>query len=345
MEGWIKLHRKILDSPLWKDCNNTQRTIMIYLLLKANHRPDRWIFKGEKIEVDAGEFITSANTIMNDLGCSRQEVRTALAKFERYGFCNQVSTTKPTKLSTKLKIAKWKQYQDVDPCGKLEPNQVTNQVLTKFQPSPNQVTTTNKNVRIKELNNINNKECVSNINNNINARTRYYSNNLDENEVIHSDKSEIINDKKTYPQVQNGVKKEDFYKKVNARLLGKENLPTQAQMNLINELMEELRDIKAFIKIVDYVTLAFKYPSYKNLKTIASEVEREFSLTVEGVDEFLEARNNRRKNQMQNKQIPKARSRPNNQNFKQDTYRKMTQKEAEQIMRKNNPALKKKKEK
>mgnify|MGYP003290536754 CR=1 FL=1 len=53
MEGWIKLHRKILDNPIiFKD--KDYLAIWIYLLLNATHKEIPALFKGKKIILQKG---------------------------------------------------------------------------------------------------------------------------------------------------------------------------------------------------------------------------------------------------------------------------------------------------
>lgn len=53
-EGWIKLHRKILKSAIWKDCTPVQKTIMVTLLLMANGTSSSWVYDGERHECEPG---------------------------------------------------------------------------------------------------------------------------------------------------------------------------------------------------------------------------------------------------------------------------------------------------
>ena len=58
-QGWIKLHRKILDSAIWLDplCLKA----FLWLLLSANHKPRKIYIRNIRAEitVEAGEIITS----------------------------------------------------------------------------------------------------------------------------------------------------------------------------------------------------------------------------------------------------------------------------------------------
>lgn len=137
-QGWIKLHRKIKESPLYKDLNSKQRDILINLLLEVNHKSKKWIFKGEEFEVKAGQMITSLESIANM--CAKdvtvQNVRTCLLKLEKYGFL----TNKSTNQNRLITIVNWALYQNEE-----EKQQANQQAVNKQL-------TTNKNVRMKEDN-------------------------------------------------------------------------------------------------------------------------------------------------------------------------------------------------
>ncbi len=121
-QGWIKLHRKIRDNPLYKDCNAKQRDILINLLLMVNYTSNKWIYKGEEFEIKPGQLITSLDTIANSCAkdVSVQNVRTALLKFEKYGFLTNKSTNK----NRLITIVNWEVYQEE------YKNQQTNQQAT-----------------------------------------------------------------------------------------------------------------------------------------------------------------------------------------------------------------------
>jgi len=133
--GWVKLHRQLLDKPIWQCSTLEQRVILIVLLLMANHKENEWAWEGKKFNVKAGQFITSANSIAKNCGegVSRQNIRTALDKFERYEFLTKEST----KTGMLITIANWSFYQSND-------EDVTKS-LTVNQPTANQQLTTNKN--------------------------------------------------------------------------------------------------------------------------------------------------------------------------------------------------------
>src|SRR5690554_4820072 len=62
-KGWIKLHRIIKEKPIWLASTPEQKTILITILLMANHEENEWEWKGEKFKVLPGQFVTSLESI------------------------------------------------------------------------------------------------------------------------------------------------------------------------------------------------------------------------------------------------------------------------------------------
>lgn len=151
--GWIKLHRKILNSALWKNCNANQKVVLITLLLMADFEENAWIYKNEEYKTGPGEFITSLQSISELSGCTVQVVRTCLLKFEKYDFLTNKSTNK----NRLIKIENWTQYQYKDD----EINKDINKRLTSNEQAANKQLTTNKNIRNKESKNIRNNTLSS----------------------------------------------------------------------------------------------------------------------------------------------------------------------------------------
>jgi hypothetical protein len=138
-EGWFKIHRCLFKKAIWLNSNPEQKVILIAFLGLANHEGKEWEWKGKQFKAEAGQFVTSANSIMSKsgIGISRQNVRTALIKFKKYGFL----TYESTKTGILISIVNWGTYQG----EKTIVNQAVNQNLTIISPTYNQHLTTNKN--------------------------------------------------------------------------------------------------------------------------------------------------------------------------------------------------------
>lgn len=110
MSGWIKVHREIIEKPIWIESTPEQKTILITLLMMANHQEKLWEWKGEKYKVKPGQFITSLDSIVQKAGngISIKNARTALKRFEKYGFLANESTNK----NRLITIVNWGFYQD-----------------------------------------------------------------------------------------------------------------------------------------------------------------------------------------------------------------------------------------
>jgi len=160
--GWIKLHRRIQKSDVYKTLNAVQRDVMIQCLLLANHEPHSWEWQDKIYEVVEGEFITSLKSLKKVCakGVSVQNIRTSLDKLEKWSFL----TNKSTKTGRLIKIVNWAKYQSKD----TKTNKVTNKQLTKNQQSTNKALTTNK----KDKNDKESKEVYASYKEKINESSR-----------------------------------------------------------------------------------------------------------------------------------------------------------------------------
>jgi hypothetical protein len=129
MEGWIKLHRQIIEWEWFSDTNTFR--VFLQLLLKANHKEKK--YRGMVLKV--GTIITSREILAFETRLSIQQVRTALDKLKS---TNEI-TIKTSSQGTIIEVVNYAKYQ-----------LVTNEVTIK-EPTSNQQVTTNKNEK-KEKN-------------------------------------------------------------------------------------------------------------------------------------------------------------------------------------------------
>lgn len=123
MNGYIKLHRKMLDWEWYKDSNT--KSLFLHLLLTAAHEPVRY---GD-IELQPGQVITSIRQLAADTGLSVQNVRTALKKLQ----LTQELTQQLTQQQTLLTVENWGFYQCKNSSLTQEVTQELTQQLTQFQ--------------------------------------------------------------------------------------------------------------------------------------------------------------------------------------------------------------------
>lgn len=148
MNGWIKLHRKLLDNPIiMKDSDHL--AVWMYLLLNATHAEYPALFRGEKIMLMPGQLITGRKSIAASLSINESKVRRVLDCFEND---QQISRQKSNKNSL-ISIVNWDKYQCFD--------QQNDQQVTNNRPTTDQQVTTNKKIKNdKKVKNDKKKESV-----------------------------------------------------------------------------------------------------------------------------------------------------------------------------------------
>ena len=133
MEGWVKLHRRLLKHWVWK--NEKYLKAWIYCLFRANHTMNK-ILIGSHLEImERGQFITSIGNFSKDTGLTDQGVRTFWKLLE----ADEMISRKSTSNSTKITICNYDAYQIVQ--------QTNNKPVTNEQQTSNKPVTTDKNVK------------------------------------------------------------------------------------------------------------------------------------------------------------------------------------------------------
>ena len=134
MEGWIKIHRKILENPIV--CKDSETlSIWVYLLLNATHKEMPALFKGKKITLKKGQLITGILSISKRLKINKDKIQRTLKCFEIDKQIEQ-QTSNQNRLIT---IVNWNEYQEID-------NQNDKQMINKRETNDKQLIT-NKNVK------------------------------------------------------------------------------------------------------------------------------------------------------------------------------------------------------
>lgn len=80
--GWIKLHRKIQDHPLYYAEPLTKMGAWIDMLLLANHAPKTIYVRGNEVVINRGQFAYSEMTLSAKWGWSRNKLRRFLNRLE-----------------------------------------------------------------------------------------------------------------------------------------------------------------------------------------------------------------------------------------------------------------------
>ena len=107
--GWIKLHRKILDNPLSK--KPSWAWLWVILLLLANHNEENsFIWKGERLTQKRGQFITGRKKLKEITGIPETTIEGILDYLESQHQIRQQKTS-GYRLIT---ILNWETYQNSD---------------------------------------------------------------------------------------------------------------------------------------------------------------------------------------------------------------------------------------
>lgn len=132
MSSWIKLHRKIIYNPIFKNSELFQ--LYSYCLLRAGYEENE-VFEGDNIiKLEKGQFVTGRNKLSEALGQNSSTIYKRLKKLEKLGYIELKSNNK----NTLITVANWELYQ-------VKEQQSNNKVTTKEQQS-----NTNKNSKNKK---------------------------------------------------------------------------------------------------------------------------------------------------------------------------------------------------
>lgn len=105
--GWVKLHRKMLDNPIiMKDAEHL--AVWMYLLLNATHSEYPALFKGKKITLRPGQLITGRKSIAGVLDVSESKVTRILNAFESEQQIEQQTSNQ----NSLITILNWNRYQE-----------------------------------------------------------------------------------------------------------------------------------------------------------------------------------------------------------------------------------------
>jgi len=126
--GWIKLHRKMLEWE-WYNDSNTFR-LFIHLLLLANHEKKRW----RGIEINRGELVTGRKKLAKELMLSERKIRTSLMRLKS---TNEIAIKTTNKYSI-ISICNYSTYQTKDNAKRPAERPTSS-------PTSDQQVTTNKN--------------------------------------------------------------------------------------------------------------------------------------------------------------------------------------------------------
>lgn len=142
MEGWIKLHRKLLQSSLFNTSDAHLLQLFIFLLLSVNHEEKKIILNGEEIIVKKGQGVFGIKSIVFALTKCKYEKTNLFSKYKTLYYRKlkileklEILNIKSTNKYSLITINNWEQYQSFE-----------EQVKNKRKTNEKQMNT-NKNVK------------------------------------------------------------------------------------------------------------------------------------------------------------------------------------------------------
>lgn len=110
MSGWIKLHRKITDNPLYFSEPFTRSMAWVDMLLIANHTDNFFFKRGIRVDIKTGQIGYDLDTLGKRWKWSRGKVERFLQMLEK----DEQIVRQKTNVTTLISIVNYKEYQTDD---------------------------------------------------------------------------------------------------------------------------------------------------------------------------------------------------------------------------------------
>lgn len=107
-KGWIKLHRKLMDNPIFDNPNLLR--VWLWCLLKASHDHHQQMVGLQVVDLEPGRFVTGRFKGANELGINPSTFYKYLKILEEMQMINLKSNNKMTIVT----IENWRKYQTGD---------------------------------------------------------------------------------------------------------------------------------------------------------------------------------------------------------------------------------------
>ena len=92
MEGYIKLWRKMMLTSFYKDSHAYH--LATHLIMKANHKDNRFVFNNKEVTIKRGQMITGRNKLSEETGMTSSMIHRKLTLFKNVGFITVKSNNK-----------------------------------------------------------------------------------------------------------------------------------------------------------------------------------------------------------------------------------------------------------
>lgn len=155
MDGWIKLHRSLLESAAFQDPEVLK--VWIYILLSACHKNQEIIYNGNVISLKSGQLLTGRKKIAKDTNLKENRAYRALKILQKLGNID----IKPNNKFSLVTVIKWDFFQS--DFEKVNSKPTTNQQQTNSKLTADQQQTNSKRTQYKNVKNVNNEKNEKNI--------------------------------------------------------------------------------------------------------------------------------------------------------------------------------------
>lgn len=133
MQGWVKVHRKMLHSDIFQ--NEKLLKVFMYCLLKATHKERKQLIGLQTVELEPGQFVFGRKKASEELNMNESTVY----KYMKFLESQKTITMNSNNKFTIVTVGKWHDYQALDTESEQQNN---NKITTKEQQN-----NTNKNVK------------------------------------------------------------------------------------------------------------------------------------------------------------------------------------------------------
>ncbi|MBW0727608.1 DnaD domain protein [Staphylococcus aureus] len=140
MTGWIKLHRKLLDSPIFQ--NEKLFKVFAYCLMKASHKDHTQLVGRRVVELEKGQFVFGRKRASEELRLKESTVRDYIKLLENLG---TIVVKSDNKFSV-ITVVNWAIYQSMEENSDNKSTTNQQQMDNKSTTNQQQINT-NKNVK------------------------------------------------------------------------------------------------------------------------------------------------------------------------------------------------------
>ncbi|MCP4899784.1 MAG: hypothetical protein GY906_22690 [bacterium] len=108
--GYIRIHRKIRESPLWTQLKPGVLKLALHYIMEARWQPSKFYDGSRQIPVPAGSFVSSVRKLAEDTGLTVKQVRVAMQHLANLEFAAHTRAQSKTLIT----VTNYSSYQIAD---------------------------------------------------------------------------------------------------------------------------------------------------------------------------------------------------------------------------------------